>query len=184
MSAKGHYYLIMHGHLSAHVDGEGYISWRFIEDAEEGHVGREHPINGGDLLKVYDADNTLLWSGVVAFNYEMMSEDLADGSGRRVQRISGKLVRGIQGSARPLHWLEWFESGNRARLEIRINEMNTHYAEPQAGSTKDGAEEDHCPDRSAERERLIEDLISYHDGGNTAPEVKKPLGGKNHWWDA
>lgn len=181
MSSKGHYYLIMHGHLNAHLDSEGYISWRFIEDAEEGVRGREHPINGGDLLKVYDADETLLWSGVVAYNYEMMSEELKDGSGRRVQKIAGKLVRGIQGSARPLHWLDWFTQGNRARLEIRIGEMNTHYADQKPQSTS----EDPAPegDRAVERERLIEDLINLHDGGNTAPEAKKPISGKNHWWD-
>ncbi len=180
--SKGHYFLVLSGKLCAALGDDGYIIWKFEEDAAEGVQGEVHLVRSGDLLKVYDEESTLVWAGVVAFNYEMMSQpnpanpsDPED----RIQYISGKKVRGIQGSARPVNWLHWFESGFRAKLEIRISEMPTHYDQAAKESSVEGAESD----RGAERERMIHELLGEHDTRDSKPKEKLPTGGKK-WWDS
>lgn len=172
MSAKGHYFLLLSGRLKAHVAEDGFIIWKFVEDAPEGQEGESHLVRSGDLLKIIDEENTLVWSGVVAFNYEMMSHPDPDKPGESIQHIAGKKVRGIQGSARPAQWLQWFEQGYRAKLEIRINEMPTHYGEA-------GGEE---VNRGAERDRMIGELLGEHDKRDAAPKEKLPTAGKK-WWE-
>ncbi len=168
MSAKGHYFLVMSGHLLAELDLEGYLNWKFQEEAEDGQRGEVHPIKNGDFLRVFDEDNCILWSGVIAFNDEMLREPDFPGSEHLVQKINGRKVRNVQGSARPKHWLEWFEKKNAARLEVRVTVINTHYDEPNPQLVEGGE----GVDRAAERERLIKELIELHDKGDTTSLVR------------
>jgi hypothetical protein len=182
MSAKGYHYLVLSGHLMTEVI-DGVIQWRFAEESESATDPNHppvHPITHGDLLKVFDRENTLVWSGVVAYNYNMMAEPDPDKPDETIQKIKGKVVAGIQSSARPVQWLEWFEHRYRARLEIRINNQNT----PQEADLV-GPEDPEAPvDPEVERERLIQGVLHAHDRNsvgkpvrNTSPEHKKA------WWE-
>lgn len=182
--SKGSYYLVIEGFLRAEEDAEGFVNWKFVQDDAEGKEVSVHPIRDGDILKVFDEDFTLAWSGVIAYNYEMQSQPDPDNPEKRIQIIGGKKVRGMSGSARPLHWLQWFRDNWRARLEIRVNDINTHYAEIDGHETDESLPHD----RDAERNRLIEDVMSKHSDtrmngvGKPTVAAKAVWGGKK-WWD-
>jgi hypothetical protein len=179
MSTKGYYYLVLHGHLKAELD-DGVIQWRFAEDAEAGAEPKVHPINHGDMLKVFDREQTLVWSGVVAYNLSMCSEPHPENPDVMLQKIGDKIVNGIQGSARPKDWLQWFEHGARARLEIRINGENEPAEAPPQGADESGEASD--PD--VLRAKLIAGVLQAHDASSASkPGAPRSGDGVKHWWD-
>ena len=180
MSTKGYYYLVLNGHLKAELE-DGVIQWRFAEDGDIGEQAKVHPINHGDMLKIFDHEQTLVWSGVVAFNYSMCAEPDPENPELVVQKIDGKAVSGVQGSARPKDWLQWFEQGHQARLEIRINGENAPPEDPDGEDPVATAEEE---DPAVRREKLIKEVLQAHDTSSSAKQGRQPpvTQGK-HWWD-
>jgi hypothetical protein len=179
MSTKGYYYLVLNGHLKAVLE-DGVMHWRFAEEVEAGAEPKVHPINHGDMLKIFDNEQTLVWSGVVAFNHSMCSEPDPDDPEILIQKIGEKVVNGIQGSARPKDWLEWFERGQQARLEIRINGEN---APPEDAGAEDGPA-DESEDPAVRREKLIKEVLQAHDTSSSGKHGQQRAGDQaKHWWD-
>lgn len=115
--------MAIHGELEAFWEtGTEGVYWSVIDPSLPGYDGLWN-LNDGDHLRVLDADDTVLWEGVIALEYEQNWQPYDDDDAEYGQQaVHGYWVHGLQQEVDPETWASLFFLRQRAVLDLGPNQ--------------------------------------------------------------
>jgi len=114
---RGPHRIKIEGRLEAYAaDPARGVLWSIHEDGRPGQEG-VHPLLNGNFLTVYGEEGTILWSGIVDLDFELLQVPDFQDPTKMKQQVLGRWVHGAQKYEDPEVWAQMFFGRRRALMK-------------------------------------------------------------------